>query len=106
DDAAMLSTTMGIAEIAGFQYRLIGYASPQAMYEAFQADPRNQFAGLIAFLIGKSTETSRMVVALQSRAYKDFVRYYNGPASIERHSTRLAEAETTAAEMLKPLGLK
>jgi hypothetical protein len=106
ENAAFLTTTMGIAEVFGAQYQQIGYPTPKAMFDAFQYDERNQFAGLIAFLIGKSTDTSRMVVALQSRAYPDFVRYYNGAAGIQRYSARLAETATIAAEMLKPLGLK
>jgi hypothetical protein len=50
ETAAMLSISMGTAQIMGFNYDKVGYPSVQAMFNAFQADVRHQLIALFRFI--------------------------------------------------------
>jgi hypothetical protein len=64
---------MGAAQIMGFNHTRIGYATVQAMFEAFQADVHHQLAALFRFI-----EVNHLVDAVRRADFYAFARTYNG----------------------------
>lgn len=75
DHAARMSISMGLVQILGSNARTIGYASTEAMFEAFSVDERFQLLGFFNFV--KNNETR--LAALQQQDFVAFARSYNGP---------------------------
>jgi hypothetical protein len=71
--AALYSISMGAAQIMGFNHASIGYATPQAMFEAFQADVRHQLGALFRFI-----EVNRLQEAVRTPDFVTFAATYNG----------------------------
>jgi hypothetical protein len=76
--AAMRSISMGAPQIMGFNHGAIGYDSPRAMFDAFQASAETQVRGMFRFL-----ESKNLVGALQSGDYQRFATGYNGSGQAE-----------------------
>jgi len=75
DEAAKQSISMGAAQIMGFNYQVIGYASAADMFAAFSAGEREQVIGFFDFVQGVSPNAA---AALKRRDFKTFATYYNG----------------------------
>jgi N-acetylmuramidase/Bacterial SH3 domain len=78
DEAAKSSISMGLPQIMGANYKLIGYEAASAMFASFSKDERNQILGLFDFIQGPET-VSRKVIALQNQDFVAFAEQYNGP---------------------------
>ena len=85
---AIRSISMGGPQIMGFNHHLIGYESPRAMFDNFQADLRWQAIGLFDFVKGAGT-TSPMLEALRRRRFDDFATHYNGPGQAAEYGGRI-----------------
>lgn len=77
DDGALLSISMGIPQIMGFNHALIGYPSVREMFDRFSTDIRYQIIGMFDFIRGNG-DTSPMLEALRTRSYESFATGYNG----------------------------
>jgi len=75
-DAAIQSTSFGLGQIMGFNYRLAGYASPQALVDAFSTSSTEQVLGMLR-MIGN---VPKQLNALRNKDYPTFVASYNGAA--------------------------
>ncbi len=73
DTAAKTSISMGLTQIMGFNFAEIGYASVQAMFDAFRTDLRAQIQGFFTYVRGR-----KGVEPLQRGDYRTFARIYNG----------------------------
>lgn len=82
--AAMLSISMGLPQIMGFNYAAIGYDSVSEMFDNFSTDVRFHILGLFDFIRG-SGNTSRMLQALQTGNYEQFASRYNGPGQAAKY---------------------
>ncbi|MCC6457498.1 MAG: DUF3380 domain-containing protein [Caldilineaceae bacterium] len=82
--AAMLSISMGAAQIMGFNHTTIGYGTVRAMFEAFQADVRNQLAALFRFI-----EVNHLEEAVRRADFLTFARTYNGRGQEETYAPRM-----------------
>jgi hypothetical protein len=88
DDAAKSSISMGLPQIMGANYKLIGYESAPAMFASFSKDERNQILGLFDFIQGPET-VSRQVIALQNQDFVAFAEQYNGPGQAAMYGSLL-----------------
>lgn len=88
DEAAKGSISMGLPQIMGANYKLIGYDSAAAMFTAFSKDERNQILGLFDFIQGPET-VSRKVIALQNQDFVSFAEQYNGPGQAAMYGSLL-----------------
>jgi hypothetical protein len=75
-DAAIQSTSFGLGQIMGFNYRLAEYASPQALVDAFSTSSTEQVMGMLR-MIGN---VPKQLNALRNKDYPTFVASYNGAA--------------------------
>lgn len=102
DDPALRSISMGGPQILGSNYRMIGYPSPRAMYDTFQADERYQVLGFFDFCRNKAAPNAGdLILALRERRWADFAHYYNGSGQIAVYSAQL-QAAYNAAVLLPP----
>ncbi len=98
ETAAMLSISMGIAQIMGFNYEAVGFASVQAMFGAYAASIANQIAAFFRFV-----ESKGLVEAARSGDYHAFARGYNGPGQADAYAAKLHGYAATLAALRQPL---
>ncbi|HZD06544.1 MAG TPA: N-acetylmuramidase domain-containing protein, partial [Longimicrobiales bacterium] len=89
EGAALLSVSMGLPQIMGFNHARLGYGSPKAMFDRFSADVRTHLLGLFDFIKGAGT-TSSMLEALRTGRFEHFAARYNGPGQAARYGSLVA----------------
>ena len=87
ETAALKSISMGAPQIMGFNYKFVGYNSPQNLFEQFQKDIRFQIFALFDFCKYKPER----IRYLQKRDFYSFSREYNGPANPSAYKERLVK---------------
>jgi hypothetical protein len=87
--AAQLATSWGLPQMMGFNAQACGYATVEAMVEAFRVSEANQVAGMLRFIKGNT----KMAGALKQKDWGILAYYYNGPAYKQfNYDKRLATA--------------
>lgn len=86
-DAAVLSTSYGLAQILGEHWIEAGFGSI-AEFEAAQGTEEGQIESFIALV----QNTPRFLDPLRRLDWKTFARNYNGPGQPDYYAKRLAEA--------------
>ncbi len=84
EKAALYSISMGAAQIMGFNHASIGYGTAQAMFEAFQADARNQLTALFRFI-----EVNHLETAVREPDFVTFAHTYNGAGQEAIYAPRM-----------------
>ncbi len=90
EHAALCSISMGAPQIMGFNYRMLGYATVQEMFQAFQADTRNQLTSLFRFM-----QVNGLVDAVRNQDFQTFARVYNGPGQANYYANLIRGYMTT-----------
>jgi hypothetical protein len=80
--AAMSAISMGAPQIMGFNHEDIGYSTVQAMFQAFQSDPRSQIQGFFDFVRAKGA-----VEAMRDQNFFEFAKLYNGAGQAADYET-------------------
>ncbi len=75
DIAAKKSISMGLPQVLGSNFGILGFASVQDIFNAFVASERNQVVAFFDFLEGNG---SRALNALQTRDFRTIASIYNG----------------------------
>lgn len=88
DEAAKSAISMGLPQIMGANFKLIGYESASEMFNSFSLDERRQIIGLFDFIQGPET-VSRKVIALQNQDFVAFAEQYNGPGQAAQYGGML-----------------
>jgi hypothetical protein len=99
DEAALKSISIGGPQILINNYRILGYATPLAMYEAFQNSERYHVLGFVDFC-ARRFKAGRMFKALREHDWRTFARGYNGAGQVEAYAAKLLKAYNTAKEIL------
>ncbi len=84
ETAALLSISMGMAQIMGFNYAMVGFNSPQEMMRAYQASIAHQIRGFFRFI-----EARRLVEAVRTSDLVTFAAGYNGPGQADIYAAKL-----------------
>lgn len=74
-EAAMLSTSVGMMQVMGFNYKVCGYKSVGAMWDAFKESEHNQVEAGLKFV----KANSKLYKALKEKDWNTVAYYYNGP---------------------------
>ncbi|HDQ16446.1 MAG TPA: DUF3380 domain-containing protein [Bacteroidetes bacterium] len=85
DTAALQSISMGAPQVMGFNSKMIGYSSPQEMFEHFAKDIRYHLFALFDFCKYKP----QRIRYLQKRDFYNFSVEYNGTAAPAEYEKRL-----------------
>ena len=87
--AALKSTSWGLGQVMGFNFKAAGFANVDAMVTSFEESEYNQLKGMLNFI----KSTPKMLKALQTKDWATFAKYYNGPQYKDfKYDTRLAAA--------------
>jgi len=88
-EAANKSTSWGLGQVMGFNFKSAGYDSVHDMINSFIESETNQLKGMLTFI--KTNPV--MYEALKRKDWATFAKYYNGPQYLEfKYDTRLAES--------------
>jgi hypothetical protein len=85
--AALLSTSWGLPQLMGFNWRLTPHPSVQAMVLAFQDSCEAQVAGFFEFMARNG-----LGGYVLNADWQGFTRRYNGPGQVAAYSARLIGA--------------
>lgn len=99
DEAALKSISIGGSQIKIENFRMLGYATPLAMYEAFQNSERYHVLGFVDFC-ARRYKAGGMFKALREHDWRTFARGYNGAGQVEVYAAKLLKAYNTAKEIL------
>ncbi|HEX6749579.1 MAG TPA: N-acetylmuramidase domain-containing protein [Longimicrobium sp.] len=103
-DTAAQCISIGGPQILVSNYRMIGYATPTDMYNAFQGqDERWQVLGFFDFCqfkFGHGARRGDLLRDLRARDWRAFARGYNGSGQVDDYSTRLRNAYDQAMILL------
>ncbi len=97
DTAALLSISMGAAQVMGFNHKTLGYANVQEMFESMSVSLPSQLDGMFAYI-----QASRTCMAgLKSGDYTQFARGYNGSGQAEYYGGLIAGAAAAYARVTR-----
>lgn len=82
------SISMGLAQIMGFNHKMIGYDSAREMYDDFAKGERQQLDGLFKFI----QANPEALAALKRKDYETFAYYYNGSGQAKTYGGLIGEA--------------
>lgn len=82
------SISMGLAQIMGFNHKMIGYDSAKEMYDDFAKGERQQLDGLFKFI----QANPQALAALKRKDYTTFAYYYNGSGQADTYGQLIGEA--------------
>lgn len=99
DTGALKSISMGAAQIMGFNYQTLGYASVQEMFASMSESLPAQLDGMFAFIQANNT----CMNGLRSGNYTQFARGYNGPGQAEHYGGLIASAAASYARVTRGL---
>jgi murein DD-endopeptidase MepM/ murein hydrolase activator NlpD len=86
NEAALKSISMGAGQVMGFNHETVGYASAQAMFDAFSKDASAQIGAMFRFM-----EKNQLVESVRKQDYAAFARVYNGPGQATEYATRMRD---------------
>lgn len=90
-NAAMLSTSIGLPQIMGFNYSSLGYSSVSEMYDDFKKGEYQQVEGLAKLLHNNTSLYS----AIKRKDWKTCAKLYNGEGyAINNYDVKLFVAYT------------
>ncbi len=87
DTAAKKSISMGLPQVLGSNFAVLGFASVQDMFNAFVASERNQVIAFFDFLEGNGP---RAVNALRRRDFRTIASIYNGAGQADYYGTLIS----------------
>ena len=84
-EAAIKAISMGIAQIMGFNYKMVGFDSPQAMFNALSSSEASQILAFFGFI-----KSAKLEDAARTGQWTYFANHYNG-AGQKGYDTKLAD---------------
>lgn len=94
---AIYSISMGAPQVMGFNYKFIGYNTPQEMFDKFSKDIRYQLYAFFDFCKYKPDR----VKYLQQRDFYQFAYEYNGPTDPGAYEQRMKKYYEIYKNVLK-----
>lgn len=88
EEAALKSTSWGLFQIMGFNYKAAGFENVDDFVKAQMVSEKNQLDSFINFIKFKKIDT-----ALREHRWKDFAHAYNGPKfEVNKYDIKLEDA--------------
>lgn len=82
------ATSMGLAQIMGFNYKRCGYSSARNMYNDFATGETAQLKGLIHFI----ASDPNLLKACQNNNYRIMASLYNGSGNVNIYAPKIEKA--------------
>lgn len=84
---AIYSISLGAPQVMGFNYKMIGYSTPQEMFEYFNKDIRYHFMALFDFIQYKDERINY----LKKKDFYSFAKEYNGTTAPKAYQEMIEE---------------
>lgn len=84
--AAFESVSMGAAQIMGFNHKVVGYPTAEAMWRDFGRSELAQVRAMFRFLAANK----KLYAAIKAGDYPKIAYYYNGPGGVGVYDVKLA----------------
>lgn len=92
-EAALMSTSWGLFQIMGFNYKVAGYKNVKRFVDAMNADEYEQLRAFMGFIKGTKRKGKPLIDYLREKDWENFSAGYNGPSYKENsYHTRLKKA--------------
>lgn len=88
EECAMLSTSWGIGQCMGFNYKACGYTSLQEFIKDMHTSEVYQLRAMCNFI----KSNPKMYNALKNKDFTTFASLYNGPGQVDLYSGKLQKA--------------
>lgn len=98
ENAALQSISMGVAQILGSNYGVVGYSSPKEMFDDMSTSLTGQVDGLFRFIA--RVKKGVIIKALQQKDYTTAARYYNGKGKEAAYGEALSSASDAYVRIL------
>jgi peptidoglycan/xylan/chitin deacetylase (PgdA/CDA1 family) len=92
EDAAMKSISMGLGQIMGFNYYMLGYSSADEMFDALSNSTRAQLDAIFSALSFRDASGKSCLDPLRSGDYVLFANCYNGEGRDQEYGSNISEA--------------
>lgn len=92
DTAAKKSISMGLPQVLGSNFGILGFASVQDMFNAFVANERNQVVAFFDFLQGNGPRATN---ALKARDFRTIASIYNGAGNADHYGKLIKDLYNT-----------
>jgi hypothetical protein len=100
ETVALQCISIGGPQILGSNHRLLGYATPRTMYDAFQADERWHVLGFIDYCRGRDAPgRGDLIRHLAAHDWRSFARYYNGSGQVDYYGGRIGDHYALAGQI-------
>jgi hypothetical protein len=100
ETAAILSISMGLAQIMGFNHQAVGFANVQSMFQALSSSIAEQITAFFRFV-----ESKRAVGAMRAEDYPAFARDYNGGGQVDAYAAKLRDYVGTLRALRQPVAV-
>ncbi len=87
-EKALLSTSMGSAQVMGFNHARVGFPSATKMFEALGNDEIYHIISFFNYLISDK----QLSEAIQAKDWRTIATLYNGPGAVDLYAARLEKA--------------
>jgi hypothetical protein len=92
--------SIGGPQIMGFNYKYLGYASPEAMYDALQASERAHVLGFFDFCRNyPAPKAGDLFEYIRKHDWANLARYYNGSGQVPTYSAWFKDAYNEALNL-------
>lgn len=103
ENVALQCISIGGPQILISNHRNLGYATPRAMYEAFQSDERWHVLGFFDFCRTRpAPRPGDLIAYLRGQQWDLFARYYNGPGQVVVYGGKIGSAYEEARGLPAP----
>lgn len=93
DTVGLLSASYGLFQVMGFHWKILGYASVQAMVEDYRQGERNQLLSFCNFILANPN----LLTAIRTRNWAALAKGYNGADYAKnKYDIKLADAYSVA----------
>ena len=90
ENAAFMSISMGLAQIMGFNHKMVGYSSPHEMFDDFSSSSDAQITAMFRFIQKKPV----CLKAAKSDDFAAFAHGYNGSGyAANKYDTKISSAK-------------
>ncbi|MBL8993577.1 MAG: DUF3380 domain-containing protein, partial [Spirochaetia bacterium] len=86
-DAALKSTSMGLGQIMGENYKQAGFKSPEEMFNKFRLSDEYQLRGMLNFVYNSPV----LAGAVKAGSFPNFAAGYNGPGQVPKYVQMMME---------------
>lgn len=87
EELAYQSTSIGIAQIMGFNCNMVGYSTAKQMFLEFMKSEESQIKGFFKFIEKRSG--GKLLEALREKDFITAARYYNGVGNEQKYGAKL-----------------